>query len=135
MGAPEKYMYELKEYLNAINFTKKNLMDSEDKDWVKKYPTFIVNKILSGFPDTVMLANEVNRNHFLDKDMQYSFLLNSIRSKKRFSPFLRASKLKDIDLVKEYYGYSNEKAKTVLDILTKDQLKLIKEKLYKGGTK
>ena len=71
-------MYELKEYLNAINFTKKNLMDSEDKDWVKKYPTFIVNKILSGFSDTVMLANEVNRNHFLDKDMQFQFLLNSI---------------------------------------------------------
>ena len=127
--------YELKDYLNSINFTKKDLMKSEDKDWVKKYPAFIVNKILSGFQDTIMLVNEVNRNHFLDKDMQYSFLLNSIRSKKRFSPFLRASKLKDIDLVKEYYGYSNEKAKTVLDILTKDQLKLIKEKLYKGGTK
>ena len=110
-------------------------MKSEDKDWVKKYPAFIVNKILSGFQDTIMLVNEVNRNHFLDKDMQYWFLLNSIRSKKRFSPFLRASKLKNIDLVKEYYGYSNEKAKTVLDILTKDQLKLIKEKLYKGGTK
>ena len=128
-------MYELKDYLNSINFTKKDLMKSEDKDWVKKYPAFIINKILSGFQDTIMLVNEVNRNHFLDKDMQYSFLLNSIRSKKRFSPFLRASKLKDIDLVKEYYGYSNEKAKTVLDILTKDQLKLIKEKLYKGGTK
>ena len=127
--------YELKDYLNSINFTKKDLMKSDDKDWVKKYPAFIVNKILSGFQDTVMLVNEVNRNHFLDKDMQYSFLLNSIRSKKRFSPFLRANKLKDIDLVKEYYGYSNEKAKTVLDILTKDQLKLIKEKLYKGGTK
>ena len=127
--------YELKDYLNSINFTKKDLMKSDDKDWVKKYPAFIVNKILSGFQDTIMLVNEVNRNHFLDKDMQYSFLLNSIRSKKRFSPFLRASKLKDIDLVKEYYGYSNEKAKTVLDILTKDQLKLIKEKLYKGGTK
>jgi len=127
--------YELKDYLNSINFTKKDLMKSDDKDWVKKYPAFIVNKILSGFQDTVMLVNEVNRNHFLDKDMQYSFLLNSIRSKKRFSPFLRASKLKNIDLVKEYYGYSNEKAKTVLDILTKDQLKLIKEKLYKGGTK
>jgi hypothetical protein len=128
-------MYELKDYLNSINFTKKDLMKSEDKDWVKKYPAFIINKILSGFQDTIMLVNEVNRNHFLDKDMQYSFLLNSIRSKKRFSPFLRANKLKDIDLVKEYYGYSNEKAKTVLDILTKDQLKLIKEKLYKGGTK
>ena len=127
--------YELKDYLNAINFTKKNLMDSEDKLWQKKYPSFIVNKILSGFQDTVMLVNEMNRNHFVDKDMQFHFLLNSIRSKKRFSPFLRASKLKDIDLVKEYYGYSNEKAKTVLDILTKDQLKLIKEKLYKGGTK
>ena len=127
--------YELKDYLNSINFTKKNLMDSDDKDWVKKYPAFIINKILSGFQDTIMLVNEVNRNHFLDKDMQYWFLLNSIRSKKRFSPFLRASKLKNIDLVKEYYGYSNEKAKTVLDILTKDQLKLIKEKLYKGGTK
>jgi len=128
-------MYELKDYLNSINFSKTDLMKSEDKEWIKKYPAFIINKILSGFQDTIMLVNEVNRNHFLDKDMQYSFLLNSIRSKKRFSPFLRASKLKDIDLVKEYYGYSNEKAKTVLDILTKDQLKLIKEKLYKGGTK
>ena len=128
-------MYELKDYLNSINFNKNDLMKSEDKEWVKKYPAFIINKILSGFQDTIMLVNEVNRNHFLDKDMQYQFLLNSIRSKKRFSPFLRASKLKDIDLVKEYYGYSNEKAKTVLDILTKDQLKLIKEKLYKGGTK
>ena len=127
--------YELKEYLNAINFTKKDLMKSEDKLWEKKYPAFIVNKILSGFSDTIMLVNEMNRNHFLDKDMQFQFLLNSIRSKKRYSPFLRASKLKDIECVKEYYGYNNEKAKTALDILTKKQLKLIKEKLYKGGTK
>ena len=127
--------YELKEYLNAINHTKKNVMDSEDTMWVKKYPAFIVNKVLSGFSDTIMLVNEMNRNHFLDKDMQFQFLLNSIRSKKRYSPFLRASKLKDIECVKEYYGYNNEKAKSALDILTKEQLKLIKEKLYKGGTK
>ena len=127
--------YELKDYPNSINFNKKNLMNSDDKEWVKKYPAFIVNKILSGFSDTIMLVNEVNRNHFLDKDMQYQFLLNSIRSKKRFSPFLRANKLKDIEVVKEFYGYSNEKAKSALDILTKDQLKLIKQKLYKGGTK
>ena len=128
-------MYELKDYLNAINFTKKNLMNSEDKLWQKKYPSFIVNKILSGFQDTVMLVNEMNRNHFVDKDMQFHFLLNSIRSKKRFSPFLRANKLKDIECVKEYYGYSNDKAKSALDILTRDQIKLIKEKLFKGGTK
>ena len=127
--------YELKDYLNAINFNKKNLMDSEDTLWQKKYPSFIVNKILSGFQDCVMLVNEMNRNHFVDKDMQFHFLLNSIRSKKRFSPFLRASKLKDIECVKEYYGYSNDKAKSALDILTRDQIKLIKEKLFKGGTK
>ena len=74
--------YELKEYLNAINFTKKNLMDSDDLLWQKKYPAFIVNKILSGFQDCIMLVNEMNRNHFVDKDMQFHFLLNSIRSKK-----------------------------------------------------
>tara|TARA_B100000676_G_scaffold308672_1_gene370132 strand:- start:1174 stop:1563 length:390 start_codon:yes stop_codon:yes gene_type:complete len=127
--------YELKEYLNAINFTKKNLMDSDDLLWQKKYPAFIVNKILSGFQDCIMLVNEMNRNHFVDKDMQFQFLLNSIRSKKRYSPFLRSSKLKDLDVVKEYYGYNNEKAKVALDILTKDEVKLIKEKLFKGGTK
>ena len=127
--------YELKDYLNAININKKNLMDSENTIWKKKYPSFIVNKILSGFQDCIMFVNEMNRNHFVDKDMQFHFLLNSIRSKKRFSPFLRANKLKDIECVKEYYGYSNDKAKSALDILTRDQIKLIKEKLFKGGTK
>ena len=129
-------MYDLfKDYLPAINHTKKNLMDSDDPMWEKKYPAFMVNKVLSGFQDTVMLCNEMNRNHFVDRDMQFQFLLNSIRSKKRFTPFLKASKIKDIECVKEYYGYSNDKAKSALDILTKEQLKLIKERLYKGGTK
>jgi hypothetical protein len=129
-------MYDLfKDYLPAINHTKKNLMDSDDPMWEKKYPAFMVNKVLSGFQDTVMLSNEMNRNHFLDRDMQFQFLLNSIRQRKRFTPFLRASKIKDIECVKEYYGYSNEKAKSALDILTNEQLKLIKARLYKGGTK
>jgi len=129
-------MYDLfKDYLPAINHTKKNLMNSDDPMWEKKYPAFMVNKVLSGFSDTIMLTNEMNRNHFLDRDMQFQFLLNSIRSKKRFTPFLKASKIKDIECVKEYYGYSNEKAKSALDILTKEQLKLIKERLYKGGIK
>ena len=129
-------MYDLfKDYLPAINHTKKNLMDSDDPMWEKKYPAFMVNKVLSGFQDTVMLSNEMNRNHFLDRDMQFQFLLNSIRSKKRFTPYVRRSKIKDIECVKEYYGYSNDKAKSALDILTKEQLKLIKERLYKGGIK
>ena len=129
-------MYDLfKDYLPAINHTKKNLMNSDDPMWEKKYPAFMVNKVLSSFSDTIMLTNEMNRNHFLDRDMQFQFLLNSIRSKKRFTPFLRASKIKDIECVKEYYGYSNEKAKSALDILTNEQLKLIKARLYKGGIK
>ena len=129
-------MYDLfKDYLPAINHTKKNLMNSDDPMWEKKYPAFMVNKILSGFSDTIMLTNEMNRNHFLDRDMQFQFLLNSIRSKKRFTPYVRRSKIKDIECVKEYYGYSNDKAKSALAILTKEQLKLIKERLYKGGIK
>ena len=129
-------MYDLfKDYLPAINHTKKNLMNSDDPMWEKKYPAFMVNKVLSGFSDTIMLTNEMNRNHFLDRDMQFQFLLNSIRSKKRFTPYVRRSKIKDIECVKEYYGYSNDKAKSALDILTKKQLKLIKERLYKGGIK
>ena len=129
-------MYDLfKDYLPAINHTKKNLMNSDDPMWEKKYPAFMVNKVLSGFQDTVMLCNEMNRNHFLDRDMQFQFLLNSIRSKKRFTPYVRRSKIKDIECVKEYYGYSNDKAKSALNILTKEQLKLIKERLYKGGIK
>ena len=129
-------MYDLfKDYLPAINHTKKNLMNSDDPMWEKKYPAFMVNKVLSSFSDTIMLTNEMNRNHFLDRDMQFQFLLNSIRSKKRFTPYVRRSKIKDIECVKEYYGYSNDKAKSALDILTKEQLKLIKDSLYKGGTK
>ena len=124
-----------KDYLPAINHTKKNLMNSDDPMWEKKYPAFMVNKVLSSFSDTIMLTNEMNRNHFLDRDMQFQFLLNSIRSKKRFTPYVRRSKIKDIECVKEYYGYSNDKAKSALAILTKEQLKLIKEKLFKGGTK
>ena len=110
-------------------------MDSDDPMWKKKYNAFMVNKVLSFFSDTIMMANEMNRNYILENDMQFQFLLNSIRSKKRYSPFLRAEKLNDLDVVKEYYGYNNEKAKSALDILTKDEVKLIKQRLFKGGTK
>ena len=128
-------MYELKDYLNAINFSKVNLLDGNDLTWEKKYPPYVINRCLSQHVDTIMMANEVNMRHGLSKRLQFHFLLNSIRSKKRYSPFLRSSKLKDLDVVKEYYGYNNEKAKVALDILTKDEVKLIKEKLFKGGTK
>ena len=124
-----------KDYLKAINETKKNLMDSDDPMWEKKYPAFMVNKIVGSFQDTISKANEMNRYHFLDRDMQFQFLLNSIRRKKRFRPFLRSERIEDIECVKEYYGYSMDKARTSLKILTKEQLKLIKQRLFKGGTK
>ena len=125
--------YELKEYLNAINFTKKNLMESDDELWKKKYPAFIVNKLLSAFSDTIMLVNEMNKHHHLDKKLQFDFLLNSVRTRKRYVPWMKAKKLKNIECVKEYYGYSNEKAKSALNLLNDEQIKTIKDSLNKGG--
>ena len=124
---------ELKDWLNSINHTKQNLIE-EDPSVTKEYPPFIINKCLSGFVDTVLYANEMNRYHFLDKDLQYSFLLNSVRKRKRFSPWLRKDKIEDLDVVKEYYGYSNEKAQQALKILSREQLDYIKQRLEIGGT-
>jgi len=123
---------ELKDWLNSINQNKKNLYE-EDPDI--KYPAYIINRCMSGHLDTVLFANEMNMNHHLPLDMQYSFFLNSVRKRKRFSPWLRKDEIKDLDLVKRYYGYSNEKAKQALRILTKEQLNFIKSKLETGGTK
>ena len=129
-------MYELKDYLNAINYDKKPLLDSDDITWEKKYPPFVINRCLSMFWDTLMPANEMNGLHFLSKKVQFHFLINSIRKKKRFGgKWLSQSKLKDLDYVKEYYGYSNEKAREALTILTKDKIENIKLTLSKGGRK
>ena len=126
-------MYELKDYLNAINHTKETLLDSEDKEWEKKYPPFVVNKCVYPFQDTIMLVNEINQLPHVDKKLQFDFLINSIRSRKRYTPWLKAKKIEDLQYVKEYYGYSNEKAKQALDILSDEQIATIKEKLNKGG--
>ena len=121
---------ELKDWLNSINHTKVNLLE-ENPD--AKYPAYIINRCMSGHLDTVMFANEMNLSHNLNSDMQYSFYLNSVRKRKRFSPWLRKDEIKDLDLVKRYYGYSNEKAKQALRILTKQQLNFIKSKFETGG--
>jgi len=126
-------MYELKDYLNAINHTKENLMDSEDEQWEKKYPSYIVNKCLAPFQDTILLVNEINQYPSIDKKLQFDFLINSIRPRKRFTPWLKAKKLENIEYVKEFYGYNNEKAKVALTILNDDQIATIKQKLNKGG--
>ena len=127
-------MAELKDWLNSINFNKENLIE-EDSTLIKEYQPFIVNKCLSGHLDCVLFANEMNKYHFLDKDMQYNFYLNILRKKKRFSPWLRKEKVSDIEYVKQYYGYSNEKASQILKILSDEQIDFIKQRLDTGGTK
>jgi hypothetical protein len=125
-------MTELKDWLNSINQTKKNLID-EDPSLEKEYSPYIINRIYSGHLDAIMFSNEMNQYHFLPKKMQYDFLLNTLRSKKRFSPWLRKEEIKDIDCIKRYYGYSNEKAKQTLKILNKEQIDFIKSKFEIGG--
>ena len=124
---------ELKDWLNSINFSKENLI--EDPSNIKDYSPYVINRCLSGQIDCVLFANEMNMNHNLDKDMQYSFYLNTIRKRKRYSPWLRKDKIKDLECVKQYYGYSNEKASQALKILSKEQINFIKQRLEIGGTK
>ena len=121
---------ELKDWLNSINFNKEDLTDH-----TKEYPPFIINRCMSGHMDTIMYANEMNKHHFLDKDMQYSFYLNIVRKRKRFSPWLRKDKVTDLECIKKYYGYSNEKASQALKILTQEQINFIKQRLDTGGMK
>ncbi len=125
---------ELKNWLNSINLDKKDLI-TEDPDIEREYAPFIINKCMSGHLDTVLLANEMNINHSLPKRLQYDFFLNSVRKKKRFSPWLRKDKIKDLDCVKRYYGYSNEKATQALRILSSEQIAFIRSKLEIGGKK
>ena len=125
---------ELKDWLNNINHSKKNLID-EDPDLEKKYLPYIVNRCMSGHLDAVMYANEMNIYHNLDNKLQHDFLLNILRSKKRFSPWVKKEELQNLDYVKRYYGYSNEKAKQVLPLLSKEQLTFIQGKLERGGLK
>ena len=127
-------MTELKTWLNSINQTKKNLID-EDPSLEREYSPYVINRCLSGHLDCVMFVNEMNKYHFLPKKIQYDFLLNSLRTKKRFAPWLRKDTIKDLDNVKRYYGYSDEKAKQALRILSKKQLNFIQSKFETGGKK
>ena len=125
-------MYQLKDYLYSINQSKKNILD-DDPDAARKYPAYVVNRCLSSFTDTVLYANEMNKNSHLPNKMQYDFFLNSVKPRKRFSPWARKDSIDYLDVVKEYYGYNDDKALQALRILTKDQLDKITYLLRKGG--
>lgn len=120
------------EFLNSINSTKKNLMDV-DIDAEKSYNSFLVNRSLSYFPDTVLISNEMNRLHHLDDKMQYDFLINIVRKKKRFSKWDKPDERANMECIKEYFGYSEPKAKQVIGLLTESQIKTITNKVSRGG--
>ncbi len=119
------------DFINSISFTKADIMADDLAE--KQYNAYLVNRGLSYFSDTVLLANEMNRNHHTPSRLQYSFLLNNISKKKRFSKWLKATEHEDLMIVKAYYGYSNEKARSALMILSQDQIQQLKTKLYQGG--
>jgi len=121
------------EYVNSINFTKEDIMKDDIDE--KNYNSFVINRSLSYFNDTVLFANEMNRYHQLDNRLQYQFLINIIRKRKRFSKWFKPESVNDIEIIKEYYGYSDEKARDALALLSNSQMQELKRKVYKGGKK
>ena len=119
------------EFLNAINTTKKDVIVDDITE--KAYNSFMVNRSLSYFNDTVVLANEMNRYHHLDNKLQFDFLINMVRKRKRFSKWIKPQIESDVEVVKGYYGYSNEKARQVLPLLSPEQINGLKKKVNKGG--
>ena len=118
-------------FLNEINYGKKDIMIDDITE--KLYNSFMVNRGLSYFRDTVIYANEMNKHHHLDSRLQFDFLINIIRKKKRFSKWNKPKTIDDLDIIKEYYSYSNEKARSAHKLLSPDQLNEIRKKVYKGG--
>ena len=119
------------EFVKAISYSKKNIMIDDLIE--QEYNSFIINRALSYYPDTILYANEMNKNHHLDGRLQFDFFINIIKKRKRFSPWLKASEIENLDVIKEYYGYSDEKAKSVLSLFNNKQIENLKQRIYKGG--
>ena len=121
------------EYCNAINYTKKDIMIDDVAE--KAYAPYMVNRQLSYFNDTVLAANEMNLKHHIDNRIQFDFFINIVRKRKRFSKWFKPEQISDLDVVKKYYGYSNEKARQVLTLLSTEQINELKNKVARGGRK
>ena len=123
------------DFVNAINFSKEDLIrDSDNAELAEKiYAPYLTNKSLSYFTDTILLVNEINQRAQADNILQFDFLINSVRKRKRFSKWYKREQNEDLELIANHYGYSYEKAKQVLPLFTEEQLNIIKKKNYKGG--
>lgn len=125
------------EFVNSINFSKQDLMTGTENDELaeKGYVSFLTNRSLSNFTDTVLYANEMNKHHHLDNKLQYHYLINSIRPRKRYSKWAKKQDSDDFEAVKQYFGYNNAKTEQALSLLSSDQIKTIKNRLITGGHK
>jgi hypothetical protein len=124
------------EFVKSINYKKNDLLaDDEDGQIEREYVSYIVNRSLSYTSDTVLHANECNRRPFLDKKLQYHYLLNSVRPKNRFGKWLKTDVEEKIEVIKQYYGYSNEKASQVAPIFSDNDIKSLKAHMSRGGLK
>jgi|TARA_Y100000034_G_scaffold132245_1_gene194765 hypothetical protein len=124
----------LSNYLTAINHSKKPLMDTEDELVEKEYAPYIVNRCLSYFIDTILHVNQINEFPDTAKKMQFDYLQNSIRKRKRFSKWQKKQKVENIEIVKEYYGYSNQKATEIMGLLSDKDIEEMRIYLTGGGT-
>ena len=122
------------DYISSINYSKKNLMRNSDNDELAEsgYVPFITNRSLSYFTDTIFYANEINHHHHADNKLQYEYLLNSIRPKKRFAKWVKTMDSDDLEMVKLFYNYSTKKALQALAILTPNDLCHITRKVTRG---
>ncbi len=125
-------MPKLGDFLKSINTQKVSLMDS-DPQAEREYVPFVMNRCYSNFIDCIMFASEMNIRHLTEPKMQYDYLMHSIRKKSRFSKWGKAPKIENLELIKEHFGYGNEKAKEAIRILTDDQIVAIKKLHEKGG--
>lgn len=124
-------MPELKDILKSINLTKDaDLIDSFNES---DYPAWVVNRAMSFYPDTILQVNEMNQRSAIPKILQYKYLLNSVRKKNRYSPWLKVKVDPDVAVIKEYYGYSTRKAKEMMPLISKESLHQMKESLDRGG--
>jgi hypothetical protein len=122
------------DFLNDINYGKKNLMiDDIDHQVEKQYLPFIVNKGLSYTMDTVIYANEMNIRPSTDKKLQFDYLINTIRRNKRFPKWIKPEEDENTKVIMDYYGYNAQRAKEVLSLHSMEEISQIKEKLDTGG--
>ena len=123
----------LSEYLNAINHTKEPLMNTEDDQVEKKYAPFVINRCLSYFIDTILHVNQINEFPNIDKKMQFDYLQNALRKRKRFSKWQKKEIIENLEIVKDYYGYSNQKATEIIDLLNDENIEEMRKYLSGGG--